>query len=297
LEDGRFALCEKATGTKRLYRWNLGAEQRALFDDGNLLKQMVFGLLDIFARKTGRIKRLGSESQRFQLGMSDSNMAQMAEYLKIGVSDLVLALAQCDALDDAPILVQPMAALRKINGDPSLSLSVKTKAHGMLRALDIQRWYLDRAKDVFLADVVSLERKKILELWEECLNTLEDNPAHLFGRIDWITKSHLIQKAGEGLAYTDQKRIDLQYHELGSGFFVELECVGLALQIIDPADIEEAMYKPSSPQKVQQRVRYIKKLADADLPVSINWDSVHIGSWGEREVIDLNRYRRNRNKT
>ena len=50
----------------------------------------------------------------------------------------------------------------------------------------------------------------------------------------------------------------------------------------------------SSPEKVQTRVRLVQELAEHGFSLSVNWDSIYVGSWTDRKVIDLNRYRRKR---
>ena len=57
LEDECFVLAEKAVGTKRLYRWNVGAEQRPIFDDGNLLKKIMLGLIGVFSRQGNHLRK------------------------------------------------------------------------------------------------------------------------------------------------------------------------------------------------------------------------------------------------
>ncbi|MEC7986902.1 MAG: proteasome accessory factor PafA2 family protein [Myxococcota bacterium] len=295
MEDGGFALSEKAVGIKRLYRWHLGSEQRALFDDGNLIKQLMLGAYDLLYWKDGRIRMLFFQKQRMQLGMSDSNMSQIAEYLKWGTSLVVFRMAEEGFLKDAPVVRNPIASLRKINADSTLQQAVQTQDHGEMTALDLQQWYCERAK-TFLAehDTVSMEWMEIVRLWSESLSLLREDPSLLFGRLDWVTKKYLIQEAGEGLDFAARKRIDIQYHELGTGFFARLEAEDLSLQMVEPEAVARAVYEPSSPDKVQLRSRYIQQLSETDLDVVVNWDNVYIGTLGERKVIDLNAYRNRR---
>ena len=292
LEDGRFVLAEKAVGTKRLYRWNVGAEQRPIFDDGNLLKKIMLGLIGVFSRQGNHLRSLFRPIQRFQLGMSDSNMAHFAEYLKIGTTRLVLRMAEEGMLHDAPMLVTPIASLHIINSDISLEAKVACTDGEMRSALEIQHWFWNRAKSFLEAQsVASLEEKEIVRLWGECLDILQEDPKILFGKIDWITKHQIIESAAGDLSYEDRKRIDLQYHELGTGFYAQFEAEGLTHSIIEEEAIDEAMSSPSSPEKVQLRAKWIQLGHDKGMDVTIDWDNVYLGSWSEREVVDLNAYR------
>ena len=292
LDDGRFVLAEKACGTKRLYRWHVGAEQRPIFDDGNLLKKIMLGILGVFSRQGNHLQRLFRPVQRFQLGMSDSNMAHFAEYLKIGTTRLVLRMAEEGFLQNAPHLRKPIRGLRKINDDISLQAQVDCTDGIRRSALEIQTWYWEQAQHfVETQKVSSLEDIEIVRLWGECLEALTHHPETLFGKLDWITKHQLINSAGAGLPYEDQKRIDLQYHELGTGFYAQLEAEGLTFSMIEPEAIQEAMYVPSSPDKVQLRAKWIQLGHEQGMDLTINWVNVYVGSWSEREVVDLNSYR------
>ena len=123
---------------------------------------------------------------------------------------------------------------------------------------------------------------------------MQEDPTSLFGRIDWVTKKVLIDEAGKDLDVADKKRIDIQYHELGTGFYALLQKEDLTLRIISPEEIQKAKRTPSSPDKVQIRTLLIKKLTEKGLSLSMNWDNIYVGSWAEREVIDLNQYRKNK---
>src|SRR5690606_20526495 len=127
--------------------------------------------------------------QRMQLGLSDSNMAQVAEYLKVAVTCLIIDMSEAGALDGLPRLSDPVAALHAISADPSLHTTVAVVGGEPMRAIDIQRAYLDRAHQfVHQARAPSLEAAGVVKRWREVLELLDSDPGALFGRIDWITK-------------------------------------------------------------------------------------------------------------
>jgi proteasome accessory factor A len=251
--------------------------------------------MDLLSRQGNRLRSLFDDVQRFQLGMSDSNMAQFAEYLKVGTTHLILRMAEQGFLVDAPELSDPMTALQKINQDSSLQVSVDIQGGGEWTALSIQQWYWRRAQQfVQESSLCFLEDVEVVRLWGECLDRLSDEPSDLFGRVDWVTKLALLEGAGKGLSYEEKKRIDLQYHELDTGFYADIQKEGLTLSLVEEHAIEEAMNEPSSPEKVQLRAHLIRTLHEKGIDISVNWDSIYIGGWAEREVIDLNRYRKNK---
>ncbi|HJS74415.1 MAG TPA: proteasome accessory factor PafA2 family protein, partial [Vicinamibacteria bacterium] len=132
--EGGFGLSEKAPAIRRLLRWSISPNDRSIFDVGNLMKPAlsaahfhVTPLVALFRR-----------DQRLQLGLADSSMLQEAEFLKAGATALVLEMVEAGALDDAPRLRRPIAALHAIVADPNLEARVATD-RGLMTGLEIQR--------------------------------------------------------------------------------------------------------------------------------------------------------------
>ncbi len=113
----------------------------------------------------------------------------------------------------------------------------------------------------------------------------------MFGRLDWVSIRYLLESAGRGIEAAARKRIDIGYHELGSGFFDAFEERGLAARSWSDAEIAEAIHRPASPDRVQLRSRMIRGLVFGEKRVQISWSSVRIGHrWNQRD-ISLDAYR------
>lgn len=283
---GDFGLSEKGPAIRRLIRASARPDDLPIFDTGNLMKRMMLVFLRIspyfalFARR-----------QRLQLGLSDANCAQLAEYLKVGTTLLVLDMTEAGALDDAPRLVDPIPALHTLARDPTLAAKVAVTIGGerrMMSALDLQRWYVARAR-VFLTEqpVRSLEAETIARLWGEALDALEADPGRLVGRIDWVTKRWLLETAGSTGSAAVRKKIDLRYHELGQGYFARLEQRGGAEVLVQPTEIEAAITCPPSATPARVRGRLVRELAGSKDRVTVSWDTVRIGGATRAKVIRL----------
>lgn len=282
--DGRFGLSERGPAIRRVVRGSVAPEERAIFDTGNLIK-------DLFAPVRFRLRpylQLFRARQRMQLGLGDSNMAQGAEYLKLGATALVLDMAEAGALDDAPLPADPIGALHQICADPSLKVEVAMKAGAPMSALALQREYLRRAREfVRKAPVASLEARQILELWGEALSALEADPGRLVGTLDWVSKRYLVEACGADAPHVVQKKIDLRYHELGDGYFARLQEAALARPLVTPAEIEEAMRTPPASTPARLRGELVRRLVGSPLPVRVSWESVRIGGPLRGNVIPL----------
>jgi Pup amidohydrolase len=287
--EGRFGLSEKAPAILRPFRSDARPSGFAVFDSGNLIKQVVrvcFG---------GSPRRMFARRQRLQLGLADANMAQAAEFLKIGATTLVLDLVESGRVNDAPRLRRPIAALHAIAADPTLSVRVELVDGSTVTALALQRYYLERAAAyVREASVSSMEARDVVRLWREALDALESDPGTLVGRLDWVSKRFLLETC-EPPPGTDRgafwKKIDLRYGELGSGYFAQLEHTGEFPTLVSDDEIERAMRCPPENTAAALRGRIIKELADSSARVTVTWDSVRIGSPLGGKVIHLSDYR------
>src|SRR5690606_6149523 len=226
-----------------------------------------------------------------------SNRAQTAEYLKIGTTCLIIDMIEAGFLRDAPRLEKPIQALFHINADPSLQSRVMvSQGHSLSRpegvtALTLQRWYFEKAC-AFVSEqsTVSLEAREVLRVWEETLQALETSPDSLVGRVDWVTKRWLIAKLAGAEPYLVQKKVDLKYHELGRGYFDELEREGLAPRLVEPAEVEWAVAHPPQKSPAKRRGELIEQLSKSQ-KILVGWNEIRVGGPLRGKVIRLDDFR------
>jgi proteasome accessory factor A len=288
-DDGRWTLSEKAPAIRRVMRWSVAPEDRGLLEIGHLIKP-----LHALAWGNWRgVVALFAPRQRFQLGLSDANRCDVAEYLKLGTTALVLDLVEAGRLADAPQLAEPIAAMHALSGDPSLQASVALASGGSATALELQRFYLERARAWLEEDgvAVSLEAHDLVRLWAEALDWLESDPEELVGRLDWVSKRALVERA----AVDDpavRKKIDLRYHELGpDGYHGWLVEAGLSTVLVDPAEADRAAREPPPDTPARQRGRLVRQLARSHTDARVGWDQVRVGGAMGGKVIRLDQYR------
>jgi hypothetical protein len=286
---GAFGLSEKGPAIRRLVRLTSMPVDRSIFDIGHLTKS-VFSITNLELRPLFRLFR---RRQRLQLGLSDSNLAQTAEYLKIATTSLVIDMAEAGLLRDLPRVRRPIRALRRLIEDSELHAKVACTDGVERSALELQRLYLERAR-VFVASSAtpSLEAREVVRLWAETLDALEREPASLFGRIDWVTKRGLLETAGRDLDLSERQTIALKYHELGVGYFAELEREGLAPKLVEADEVARAMTQPPQASPARRRSDLVRSLATEGVRALVSWDQVEIRREGERrQVIRLDDYR------
>lgn len=298
---GDFRLSEKAAAVNRIVRLSVLPSEHAIFDIGNIMKSMQLAVLRLLAFDFDDWKSLYNSNQRLQIGISDSNMSQSAEYLKVSLTLLVLEMCEDDFLNGSVKIPGPVKQMKNLNRlyiqNPQFKLTVIIDGKkSALTATELQKVYLEKAKK-YLAERASvpIEMKTLLESWESTLNALEKNPAVLFGKTDWVTKRTLLQES-EDLDFLSQKKIDIKYHELHSGYFQELEERGLGVRIFSKESVEQAAIFGPDEGRSAYRASILRSLREEKSPVTVSWDRIKIGGPFNQKVIDLNRFRRSRSE-
>ena len=142
-----------------------------------------------------------------------------------------------------------------------------------MSALELQRWYHNRAQ-IYLALHPDAKEifQPIVDRWKHVLDTLAWDPEQLIGQVDWVTKKSLIEEAGAESPFPIKKRIDLAYHELGSGYFERFSDAQLTTQIVHPQDLEQALKHPPRSRSAELRSRFICSNQNSKKTWSVGWN-------------------------
>ena len=292
-DDGEWALSEKMADLRRIMRLTVAPSDRGLFEIGHLMKPVQALALLQWRTYTDAFRH----RQRLQLGMSDANRCDVAEYLKLGTTTLLLDMVEAGVLDDAPRPRRPVHAARSLSADPALKTSVPLQGGGSMTALELQRFYADRASAWIEEVAAPMEAHRLVKLWHETLDALQRDPDELIGQLDWVTKRALVSQAATADAETD-KVIDLRYHELGdAGYFTWLDDAGLTLRLVEPAAATDAIRTPPADTPARQRGELVRALSSSTQPARIGWTRIHIGNALRGRVIELDAHRDRPSKT
>lgn len=230
-----------------------------------------------------------SDSQKYRrlhIIVGDANMCDVATFLKLGTTAIILAMIEDDYAEfnrDLCTIVNPVNSIREISHDTSLKTKVETDK-GFMTAIDIQKSLLESSKKyVATLNADQLEMIggevafQILDKWEEVLTKLDTNPESLSGQVDWITKKKLIDGfiARDNLEPDDPKLagIDVQYHDIRKGrLFDKMRTRGEILNLVDDEQILNSVNNPPETTRAYFRGTVLKKFSK-DVH-SANWDSV-----------------------
>lgn len=236
--------------------------------------------------------RLFRRRQRLQIALGDSNLADTAEYLRIGTTLLVLDAIEAGELPRVPRVRRPIRSLRKVCSDPTLAARIPLARGGSATALEIQRFYLEACRRMLdRRSDAPPEAREVLRRWEAVLDQLADDPQALVGTLDWPTKRFVLDKTARGASWEARKKIDIRYHELSpQGYFERLRATGIVVELLDRSEIDHARRNPPAGTPAAVRGRYIREFAADDAEVAANWHAVFLGSGRELKIIRLDRY-------
>ena len=216
--------------------------------------------------------------RRLHVIVGDANMSEVATFLKVGTTAMVLAMIEDDALGDDLTLAHPVTAIRQVSNDPSLKATIALGNGKRITALDLQWRLLERARtwaDRHGLDSVTVDDgKRILEEWESVLTGLEHDPNDVADVVDWVAKKRLVDGYAQrhNVAPTDArlKLIDLQYSDLRRDRSLAARC-GLRT-MVDDASVREAVDTPPETTRAFFRGTCLARFAPEI--VAANWDSI-----------------------
>jgi Pup amidohydrolase len=217
--------------------------------------------------------------RRLHVIVGDANLSEVATFLKVGTTALVLSMIEDDFLARDLLPARPVQALRHVSYDMTLARPIELADGSSITALEAQ-WELYRQARKF-ADERGLEclgdvavGEDLLDRWEAVLAGLESDPGTLATQLDWVAKHRLIDgyRQRHDLGWDDARlaAMDLQYHDLRPAKSLAAR-VGLE-QIADDDEVRLAMTEPPPDTRAYFRGRCLQRWPEAI--VAANWDSL-----------------------
>jgi proteasome accessory factor A len=218
--------------------------------------------------------------RRLHVIVGDANLAEVATFLKLGVTAIVLAMMEDGFHSTRELrLADPVRAMHSVSRDPSLRATVELASGESLTALEMQ-WELydvarkyteERGVEVFGDEDVA---HQVLDRWEAVLEGLEVDARSLAGQLDWVAKLRVLE------AYRDRHQLDwddprlqaldLQYHDLrpSRSVFERLAMETLTTR----EEVARATTEPPATTRAYFRGRCLERFSAS--VVAANWDSI-----------------------
>ncbi|MGA0863664.1 MAG: proteasome accessory factor PafA2 family protein [Ilumatobacteraceae bacterium] len=211
--------------------------------------------------------------RRLHVIAGDANMSEVATYLKVGTTALVLSALEDGALV-WPELADPVAAIRSVSHDTTLRQTIATTDGRTVTALDLQWRLLESVAGWFergVDDPVGGCARDVMRRWEIVLGWLESNDRRAAKWVDWVAERH-----GLGHDHPKLRAVDLQYHDMRGDRCLALRA-GLD-SLVDEVDVARAVFDAPTSTRAYFRGECIKRWPET--VVSANWDGIVFDTGG-----------------
>lgn len=228
----------------------------------------------------------------------DNTLCHGANVLKVGTMQLVLAMLEAQDVDTRIAIDDLVSAAVEISHDPSLQQSVRLVDGIRATAIEIQQRFLEHAlrhRDAHGFETVP-RADEILSLWEDTLTKLAARDLDaLAGRVDWILKSRILERALEQRSDLDWKSPELKYLDqiFGSldpeeGLFWPHVRSGLVEPWVSEDEIDHFVSEPPHDTRAWTRAMVLRQF-DASEVEKIDWDRIdlRLDRRGERRRVEL----------
>jgi Pup amidohydrolase len=222
--------------------------------------------------------------RRLHVIIGDANMSEVAQFLKVGTTSVVLKMIEDRFLPDLS-LESAVRSLHEVSRDLTCTIQIPLADGRRLTAVQLQWEYFEHAKKYVEREDDTLENREVLDRWEGVLAALETEPLTLHRELDWVAKFRLLEAYRErgGLDRADPRlrAIDLQYHDVrrDKGLYYRLEGSGKVERLVAEDDVQRAVMDPPEDTRAYFRGRCIGKFPDAIAAAS--WDSMIVDTGAE----------------
>jgi proteasome accessory factor A len=188
-------------------------------------------------------------------------------------------------------LEDPVKAIREISRDPSLNKKVKLDDGRQMTAIEIQRIYLERAKEFLDTHEHETVLDDVYDKWVSVIDRLEDDPMQLVREVDWVMKKHVVQSYIEkkGCGWDDPRvfLLDLQFHDVKRtrGLYYLLENKGMAERIVDEEAVQRAMSVPPQTTRAKVRGDFIRFARAKNRSYTVDWTYLKLNGYWEETIL------------
>ncbi|GAB6937566.1 pup deamidase/depupylase [Isoptericola variabilis] len=229
--------------------------------------------------------------RRLHLIIGDANLFEVATFLKLGTTSLVLwVLEHLDELAGAGVpareelaalrLADPVADVQRVSRDLTLAVPLELADGRRLTALEIQEAYAD----VVARSVAALgtpgddETAEVLDRWRSVLGRLATDPATCAREVEWVAKRRLLERmrTRDGLGWDHPRlhALDLQWTDVRPerGVYHRLVASGAVERLVDEEHVADAVHHAPADTRAWFRGEVMARYADQVSAAS--WDSV-----------------------
>ena len=234
--------------------------------------------------------------RRLHVIIGDANLFDVATFLKVGTTSLVLAAIEADDDRlDALELAAPVEAVSTVSRDLALRAPLELASGERATALEVQRALLEICRTY----VTDEGEARVIARWEGVLERLAADLFSAAREVEWVAKLQLLGRmrarhatpdAPDGLAWGDARlaAMDLQWSRLGDGLAERLAAAGAVERIATDDEVERAVAQ--APSDTRARLRGGIVAARPDIVDAAGWSTIVLDretDHGHLEVVHL----------
>lgn len=218
--------------------------------------------------------------RRFHVITGDAQLSHVGIFLKVGATAILLTALEEFGVGVFPASPEnPVAAMRTVGLDPSLSATFRLTDGRLVTALDLQRELLALGKRYVERCGGSAvggddEASRIISEWESVVTDLAHDHASAATRVEWLAKLRILEAYRDryDCSLTDPRlqAIALQWHDLRPT--KSLYARAGMKEMWSKADIERAVSNPPRSTRAFFRGEAIRKFGESI--AAANWDSL-----------------------
>lgn len=216
--------------------------------------------------------------RRLHVIVGDANLSEVATFLKVGTTAILLAMLEDGVAPTPPAFLDPVRALQSVSRDLSVREPIRCSDGTTTSALAVQWDFLSAARLHESRGGLELAggpvASAVLDELEDVLGALERDPMALAGVLDWPSKFRLVDGYRERheLAWDDARlaAMDLQYHDLRPDRSLARR-IGLR-RLTGDDEVQRAITEPPSDTRAYFRGKCLQRFSEQI--VSANWDSI-----------------------
>jgi proteasome accessory factor A len=229
--------------------------------------------------------------RRLHVIVGDSNMSEWTSFLKVGTTDLVLAMLEEHTVLRDLALENPIRAIREISHDMTCHRKVRLANGREASALEIQREYFEKAAR-FVGRRANPVWQRVIDMWGHVLDALEEGNLDRIGRqVDWVTKYLLLERARAryDLPWSHPKiaLMDLTYHDINRkrGLYYLLERSGAVERLCDDTAVDRATQEPPQSTRARLRGEFIRQAKERRRDYTVDWVHLKLNDQAQRTVL------------
>ena len=227
--------------------------------------------------------------RRLHVIIGDANHADVANLLKMGMTSLILAMIEDDALRGELVVRNPVSTLQAVSHDPALNALVELTDGRRLTGLELLTEYHDRVAAYLqrrYAGELDADTAEVMQWWSLVLDKLARDPMEARREVDWVAKLAVLEgyRGRDHLGWGDPRlrAVDIQWSDVRAerGLAHRMAATGKVETLIPDAEVARAVHEPPEDTRAWFRGTCLRRFPDQ--VVAASWDSVVFDVTGSR---------------